>query len=188
MNSTKKSGYALSFVLTAVLFAVCTLGGMFYAYRLGGGQIDKPGEILRLSLSDSGGFGAVLVRGVRADFRYTAAVLICTLCAASSYIPGLMVLFKGFCTGLCVGTAARVLERAAAFKVSAALFLSCAFTVPIYILMFMLCVHRAKRYLHTNAPRGERLKDYFRFAASVMLMFAFLCAADCILALFALMM
>ncbi len=178
----KKSNPTAVFVITAALFALCAVTGMFCAFKLSGENLGKTAEFIKSSLAENSGFKAVFLRAVKTDFNFTAINLFCTLGIFTAYFPAVLTFFKGFCSGFCIGIAAKAFESAVLVKILIAVLLSCIFTVPAYILMFMLCLHRAKQYSNTPSPAGEKAKNYFAFALTCAVIFAFLCLGNCILA------
>lgn len=184
MNGTKSGGYVLTFAMSAAVFALCTGMGIFAAYNINGELFESLSGFVKNALTQRQGFKHVLLNAIESDFRYTCTVLVCALGIYTSVIPAAVTGYKGFCAGTAVGIAARVLDRAALIRVSAAVFLSCLFTVSVYIIMFMLGFCRARRNRREERTVGEKVRDYMEFAAAVMIMFTVLCAANCIQAAF----
>lgn len=182
MYATKEGGgFALTFSLSVLVFAISVALGMFAAYRLSDTLYESLEEYVCVALGQKSGFKEVLSNALKTDFRYTLITLVSAVSVYSSFLPLLLTGFKGFSSGLAVAVASRAIRSAGAVAVfSAAVFFSCVLTVPIYILMFMMCTRFARRTRRSAEPFKVKIKDYTEFSAAVMLLFAALCITDCL--------
>ena len=175
------SSPAVMFFLSVLFFAVSVAAGMFAAYHMGDELYETLAQYVNSALGEKIGFKKVFVNAVKSDFRYTVLVLVSSLSVFSSFVPLLMTGFKGFSSGLAVAVASRAIEmRAGSIAFSVAVFLSCVFTVPVYVLMFMLCFKFALRNRKSSEPFGIKAKNYMEFSVAVMMLFAVLCIIDCL--------
>lgn len=175
------SGCLVMFFLSVLFFAASIALGMFTAYHMSDTLYETLAGYVNSALDAKIGFKAVFFNAVKSDFRYTVLVLVSALSIYSSFFPLLMTGFKGFSSGLAVAVAARAIEKTSGVTAfSFAVFFSCVLTVPVYILMFMLCLKFAGRNRMSAEPFGIKAKNYMEFSAAVMLLFAALCIIDCL--------
>lgn len=175
-------GHLLVFLASAVVFVLFIAIGMLAAHNTSGEMYDELAKYLKTAVYKKTQFRQIFLKAAEADFRYTCLILICSLNIYTSAIPFLAVCFRGFCSGYAAALAADILSARGTAAVSAAIFVSVLLTVPIYILMFMLCRNFASEIGGVKMSFREKLKEYVMFAASVMIMFALLCITDCLLA------
>ena len=189
MRAAKKGISAqLMFFLSVLFFALCLGLGMIAAYHMEDELYGELCEYLKTIFNEKKDFKEVFLSAVKSDFRYTFFVLVLSFGTISSFLSIIFVGFKGFCSGLTVGLASCVLKSFfEIFVFSSAVFLSCVFKVPLYVLMFMMCFKFAKRIKNSTEPFGAKLKAYAEFFLAVMFLFAVLCTASCLEAVISLM-
>ena len=182
MRAAKKGiSVQMMFFLSVLFFLVCLSLGMIAAYHMEDELYGELFEYLKAMLNEKTEFKEVFLSAVKSDFRYTFFVLVLSFGTVSSFLSIIFVGFKGFCSGLAVGLASCVLKNFFdVFIFSSAVFLSCVFKVPLYVLMFMMCFKFAKRNKNSTEPFGVKLKAYAEFFLAVMFLFAVLCAASCL--------
>ena len=182
MRAAKKGiSVQMMFFLSVLFFLVCLSLGMIAAYHMEDELYSELFEYLKAMLNEKTEFKEVFLSAAKSDFRYTFFVLVLSFGTVSSFLSIIFVGFKGFCSGLAVGLASCVLKNFFdVFIFSSAVFLSCVFKVPLYVLMFMMCFKFAKRNKNSTEPFGVKLKAYAEFFLAVMFLFAVLCGASCL--------
>ncbi len=179
-NKSDESSHIFLFVSTAVIFSLCIAAGIFTAFNIDGELRGNLSEYLTSALSGKTEFKKIFFTAAASDFRYSVLIMILALGTYTSFVPALLIGFKGFSSGFSVVLASGLISAGATVAVASAVFLSCVFTVPVYTLMFLLCRNCAKKLGSHNFTAGEKCKEYAIFMLSVMIMFSVLCIADCI--------
>lgn len=177
---TDKSNPLFSFAACAAVFFLCVAAGMTAAFNTDGALLRSLGGYLKEALGGKADFKQTFTRAASSDIRYTIFIMLLAPGKYTSLIPILFIGFKGFSAGYSVILASKALSAGTTAVIASAVFLSCVFTVPIYIMMFLLCRACAGKFSAHKLTAKEKLSEYASFLLSVMIMYSLLCLADCI--------
>jgi len=180
-NSGNGRKPTVSFFLSGMFFVFSVVAGMFASYRLDTELFETLSEFVVAALSEKAGFKQVFSNAVRYDFKFSLIVLFSALSIYSSFLPLLVIGFKGFSAGLAVVIGARVIGKlSGTLAFSAAVFVSTVLTVPVYVLMFVMGYKFALRTRQIAEPGSSKIKNYMEFLLAVAILFALLCIIDCL--------
>lgn len=177
---TDKSNPLFLFAASAAVFFMCTAAGMIAAFNTEGTLMRSLGGCINDALNNKDDFKQIFTRAASSDFRYTVIVMLLALGKYTSFAPILFIGFKGFSAGYSVILASKAVSAGASAVIALAVFLSCVFTVPIYIVMFLLCRSCAKKISAYKLSTKDKLGEYALFLLSVIILYSLLCLADCI--------
>ncbi len=162
------------------LIALCIFLGVVVSFRSANLIFAGAEDFVRSISFESTSFYSGIKRAIFADFLYCVLVIVFASGFPISFLPGVLILAKGFMIGAVAGLAAKccVVSKAAGIFFSA--FISNVLILPVYVLLFALSLKYSLNILEGSLSPSGSVATYFRFVFKVCIFFVILCIAECV--------
>ena len=160
------------FTVTLSVILITMSVGYITAIKTAGGLFSDSSLAIRTVSFDDISFLDSFFRALRIHLLYTFCILMFSGRFPGAAIPGIYLIYRSFSLGVCVGLASAGCVFSKAAGICFSVFISNVLVFPLYIVMFFLSV--------TQHQRGHTAGEYFSFEAKTILLFAILCAAECV--------
>ncbi len=178
MNKTvSETGTKKMFAISFILVGLSIFMGVLISFKTAGGVFAQGASLVgNLSLEGISFLGS-LKKAIFLDALYCLSVLIFAAAFPISFLPGVFLIFKGFCLGAAAGLAAKTLVTAEAAQIFFAVFISNFLVLPLKILLYLSSVGFSLRTCPCQPM--EKTREYARFVVKIIVFFSMMCLLEC---------
>lgn len=162
------------FNITLSIILITISAGFITAVKTSGGLFSHSSLAIRNVNFDNISFADSFLKACRTHFWYTICVLVFSGRFPGTAIPGIYLIYRCFSVGVCVGLASFGCVFSKAAGICFSVFTSNFLVFPLYVIMFFLSLK------HSKGQHNQSANEYFTFAAKTIVVFAIICAAECI--------
>ena len=178
LKHTKTSNYKRFFCVCFAYVVLMIVLGLIMSLKGTGKFYCEASDTLRKSSVDNSTFLDATTKSLTGHLLYCFFVIYGNL-------PGLIACgiyagFKGFSIGTVIGLAVKYCSLRKSMTICFCTFISNVFIFPIYAILFIMNFKYSTAMYANNLCSQGVLKGYFSYVTRVLVVFALLCAVDCI--------
>ena len=178
LKHTKTSNYKRFFCVCFAYVVLMIVLGLIMSLKGTGKFFYRASNTIRESSIDSSTFSDAMKKSLTGHLLYCFFVIFGNL-------PGLIACgiyagFKGFSIGTVIGLAVKYCTLRKSMTICFCTFISNVFVFPIYAILFIMNFKYSTTTYANNLCSQDVLKGYFSYVTRVLVVFALLCAVDCI--------
>ena len=152
--------------------------GMLISCRTAGSLFAESASAVRNLSAEGACFATSFKKAFFNDLVFCITVLLFAAAFPLSFLPGTILLFKGFCLGAAVGLASRSCVTKEALGIFFAVFISNFLVLPLKILLFLSSVNFSIKSCELSL--SDKTRVYIGFALKTCVFFILMCISECI--------